>query len=154
MFNKVVSCYNKYMKYIKLSKGYICKVDDGTYTKLSSYNWFYNNGYANRRLGAGQISMHRELLGLYDKPGNKTKYVVDHINKDKLDNRIENLRLTTRSVNSFNMQRRKYDLPPAVTFHKNAKKWVVSYKKEVYKYFTDKKEAISFAKKTLDEHKH
>lgn len=43
-------------------------------------------------------------------------YMVDHINRDKRDNRIENLRLATRSQNAHNSVRPKKDgLPNGIS---------------------------------------
>ncbi len=44
--------------------------------------------------------MHRVIL--------KTKYIVDHKNGDKLDNRKENLRPATKSTNAMNMRKLGY----------------------------------------------
>lgn len=69
----------------------------------AQYRWYLNDGYARRgehfpgrRLVA--FAMHRELLGLTLGDGVE----VDHINRDKLDNRRSNLRETTHSGNMQN----------------------------------------------------
>lgn len=78
-------------------------VDDDDYDELIKYKWYVNTcGYASKykRLGKRQIGtlMHRLILGLSPKDG----FVVDHINRDILDNRKSNLRICTQSENIKN----------------------------------------------------
>jgi hypothetical protein len=98
------------MKYIQLTQGKQALVDDEDYEYLNQWKWFYNNGYAWRKLrissqkgDAGRIvlSMHRVI--------NKTPdgFYTDHINGNKLDNRKSNLRNVTRSQNLANSKLRK-----------------------------------------------
>lgn len=92
---------------IKLTKGYFAIVDDGAFDYLSQWRWKYTNGYAVRNVAITKrdkmgkrkyktIFMHRLL--------NNTPegYDTDHVNRDKLDNRICNLRTVTRSKNKHN----------------------------------------------------
>lgn len=68
-------------------------------SKVSDTKWTYNNGYAySFYYGA----MHRYILGLERSPGKKQDKVVDHINRDTLDNRKNNLRVTNNSGNQRN----------------------------------------------------
>lgn len=48
---------------------------------------------------------------------NKIVDVIDHINRDKLDNRIDNLRETNQHINILNVNNKGY------YYHKVAKKW-------------------------------
>lgn len=112
------------MKLIPLTHGFFAKVDDEDFESLSAFRWYRfasrkdqreggtvrpSNNYALRtywqkRIGDNPphrkiISMHRMLMR--PKPGE----VVDHINRDGLDNQKSNLRLCTRSQNSGNSGR-------------------------------------------------
>lgn len=92
---------------IKLTRGYSTIVDDDDYDYLMQWKWYakpdYLTVYAHRslhwKIGAKKhcrtLRMHRELIGV-------TGYFVDHINRDGLDNRRENLRLVTSSENMMN----------------------------------------------------
>jgi len=54
--------------------------------------------------------------------------VIDHINGDKKDNRLQNLRLVKHSENSKNLSRSKVNLSGVVGVHKRGSKWVAQIK--------------------------
>lgn len=74
-------------------------VDEEFYPLLSRKNWGIHSGYATCHITSGvnhRIFMHHLILG---REGN---YVIDHINQNKLDNRLENLRCIPHYVNMIN----------------------------------------------------
>lgn len=75
------------------------KVDNENYVLLSEYKWHYGGGYAYRQEGRKTIYMHRVIL---NNPRGKE---IDHINMEKLDNRVSNMRIASRKQNSFNKRR-------------------------------------------------
>lgn len=112
-------------KQIKLTQGKCALVDKEWHARLSLCKWYYDGRYARRkasRVNGRQsvIFMHREILGISD-----TKLSVDHVNRDKLDNRRQNLRLASGTEN--NMNRAKFSTNTSgykgVTWHKGIKKW-------------------------------
>lgn len=119
-------------KEIPLTQGKFALVDAEDYERLSEYSWCYDvNGYAYRRKTTGYyeselISMHHEILE--DIP---TGMVVDHKNRNKLDNRKTNLRVTTQSNNSANSPPRKGTSKyKGVHWSKEYKRWVAKIEKE------------------------
>lgn len=85
------------MKIIKATTGQEIKVSDEDYPLLSRHNWYVKKGYPVTSLGTKQIKIHRLVIGKLP-----PSYVTDHINRDKLDNRRENLRAITSLANCHN----------------------------------------------------
>lgn len=69
---------------------------------VSKYKWYLERGYAITSIKNKRMMMHHLILG---KPAPGMS--VDHINRDRLDNRRENLRFVTNSENSRNRTRGK-----------------------------------------------
>lgn len=66
---------------------------------LTDYNnWFIHQGYLYTRTLDKLISLHGLVFGPLQKKSN----MIDHINRDRLDNRKINLREVTRSINATN----------------------------------------------------
>ena len=116
--NKILGFYN--------SSDVECDVDEATYVKLEllgrakdtdqnyflvskskleyilRHSWYLgSNGYP-MTYTARSKTLHKNLLGKQE-PG----YVIDHINRNKLDNRFENLRIITSRENSYNRTKSK-----------------------------------------------
>lgn len=92
------------MKEIKLSQNKIALVDDEDYEELSKYTWClsktHDNFRAKTKIAGKQVLMHRLIMRVTD-----PKVQVDHINRDSLDNRKENLRLCNNSQNNINREK-------------------------------------------------
>uniref|UniRef100_A0A6M3IXR6 Putative HNH endonuclease n=1 Tax=viral metagenome TaxID=1070528 RepID=A0A6M3IXR6_9ZZZZ len=96
---------------ILLTKGKIAIVDAEDYERLARYNWYaiYHKSsdmyYAarNDRSTGNKICvlMHREILGL----GEYDEYLGDHIDRNSLNNRRLNLRVASKSLNSYNCKK-------------------------------------------------
>lgn len=102
------------MKEITLTKGLIALVDDEDFDKVNKYSWYtnikskYATPYAYRKAWLPQekkyanIAMHRFVLDIGGK-----HLAVDHINGNTLDNRKENLRVSTHAQNMMNTRIRR-----------------------------------------------
>jgi len=91
-------------KEIALVNGHgVALVDEEDYEELNQHRWYFQktkkgDGYAIRSRAGVTLSMHRVIMQF---PAG----LVDHRNGNKLDNRRENLRVATYSLNAFNLQR-------------------------------------------------
>ncbi len=120
---------------------------------ISALHWWpCRKGYARRRDGNKTIFAHRVIgARIYGKPLGPDN-VVDHINHDKLDNRRENLRITTHAGNS---QNRRCNPLRGTTWHKKVGKWqaAVNHLGKIYYcgLFACRSKAAEAAKQKRDE---
>ncbi len=70
-----------------LGAGRFAKVDTDDYNLVTRHSWHYRDGYAIAKINNKEVRMHRFILQITD-----PETVVDHINRNRLDNRRENLR--------------------------------------------------------------
>ena len=84
----------------KYGEGKFALVSDVDYEMLSKFSWYSNpGGYAMGCVEGKAISMHRLIVGLESIPKG---HHVDHVNRDRLDNRRCNLRVVTPHENVLN----------------------------------------------------
>jgi len=134
----IVECYHKGEKI------FIISAED--YDLVKEQHWYLGqNGYIYS--SGTQVLLHRYIM----KP--PSGYIVDHINRNKRDNRRENLRLANKSLNAFNSKIYKNNKSgvTGVYFRKNTKKWTaeikVNYRKICLGCYETKEEAINARKK-------
>lgn len=132
------------MKEIPLTQGKVALVDDADYEMINQWKWYYSHGYAVRNLWLNggkrqRIHMHRLLA---DAPADK---LVDHINRNPLDNRRGNLRLCTNGQNLMNGKVPSTNKSGYRGVNMNQGKWVARIKingKAIHLgVFTDKRDA-------------
>ena len=104
------------------------------------------DGYAATHIDGKPIMVHRFLMNPMPNE------LVDHINTNKMDNRICNLRLANKSENAYNSKKRSTNTSGTVGvyFRKDTQKWVAfirnNYKKICLGCFKDKEDAIKARK--------
>ena len=113
-------------------------VDDWNYNWLNQWRWsLHPSGYAyrlryNSKKGKYEnISMHQII---HKNPkGSQT----DHINRDPLDNREQNLRTATSSQNRMNIDLKRNNTSgyKGVYWHKRDKQWMVRIQKDYKQIF-------------------
>lgn len=123
------------------------KVDADDAPYLSQWSWcLHTNGYVYRLESVDgrkhSLRLHRLIVGL--KRGDK--HEVDHINRDRLDNRRANLRIVTNAQNKQNVPARGGSSKHrGVSRHGNG--WVASYYPVYIGYFKTEEEAAEAASK-------
>lgn len=105
-------------------------VSDEDYYDLLQTSWCSASGYASGRPQGKKVFMHSYI---FSKTSKEKLNVIDHINRNKLDNRRDNLRANTYSGNSHNCKKSKLSvLPKGVKAGKG--KWTSEITKDHKKY--------------------
>ena len=86
----------------KRGVGKFCITDYDTWHELAKSSWnLANTGYPQARINNKLWNLHEYLMR--DVEREKYVMVIDHINTNKLDNRVSNLRVVSRSENAKNL---------------------------------------------------
>jgi len=108
---------------IKDKNNSIIQISDEDFEMVSQHKWHVNkDGYVKGQANGKKVFLHRFILSA------QSGQVVDHSNGDKLDNRRENLKITTYQKNSENRKiskSKKSSQFRGVYYHKNSEKYVV-----------------------------
>lgn len=112
------------------------KVSAEDFDALAIYPWHINgkNGYAIRSDAQQRtVLMSRQILGL--QRGDKRE--ADHINRDRLDNRRENLRAVTKAENAVNRGSNPNSTSRfrGVCWHRAANAWQAQARHRCVKYY-------------------
>lgn len=132
------------MKIIPLTRGYFTFVNDEDFDYLNQWKWQYTGGYAARGVKIPRtrrnktILMHHVILN--------TSSMVDHLDRNKLNNQRSNLRLATRADNNRNQGLRKDNASGYKGVSKYHGKWAANIQVDGSKQvflggFTDPEEA-------------
>ena len=109
------------MRTIPLTRGMLTLVDDELFDYINQYKWQFNTKYASRSvwINGKKNFLYLHHLILPKKEG----YEIDHINRDRLDNRSKNLRYATSAQNHYNNAPRKDSRSGIKGVQKIGKKW-------------------------------
>lgn len=126
---------------IKTKKGEEIIIDSEDYDLLANKAWYLDSdGYASTTVWNpttkrnAKVRMHRLLMNVTD-----SRIIVDHKNRNRVDNRKDNLRIATRAENNRNSKARngcssKYK---GVSYHPKKKKFFVRIQDKHVGYFTN-----------------
>lgn len=130
---------------IPFGHGFYTEVDDDTYEELSKFKWYgskRNDGnIIPARKNKTLVFMHRQIIGA------KKGEIVDHIDRNTLNNQISNLRIVTTFQSSCNTKSRKNSTSKfkGVSWNKRRNRWrvvIMKNQKQIYVgTFTDEVEA-------------
>ena len=141
-------CRNKYNIFPKGVAGISDKNGNTAYIDVDDLDKVYNYTFCKDNCGYFRtgtqdkkyIPLHDIIVGDYD----HDKYVVDHINRCKLDNRKSNLRIVSQKQNCLNQKIRKNNTSGfnGVSFCKDRNKFNAYYGKKRIGRFKTLEEAI------------
>lgn len=94
------------MKEIKLSNSdKVALVDDCDYDIVSMFNWHVHHGYAQRQQvfdGKREIILLHRFIWYLHNGVPEGEYIIDHIDRNRLNDSLSNLRLATKDGNAQN----------------------------------------------------
>ena len=129
--NEVNKKYNKYELTGEYGIGYDSKgnefyFDLEDYDKIKDYYWYNRYGYFSNETINGKIYLHKLIMNVSE----LENMVIDHINRQRNDNRKCNLRLATVIQNSYNANIPKDNTSGyiGITWDKSRNKWIAGIK--------------------------
>ena len=148
---------------IKLTRGYYALVDESDFERLNRHKWQVNvrNGRPRqagrterRNQKSRYLTMHRVIMNPPE------HMIVDHINRNPLDNRRANLRLSTPQQNSWNRscpRNSKGSKYTGVSLDRDGQKWrvriVIDGESRFLGYYDDEKAAAMAFDKAARKHR-
>lgn len=105
--NKIELC-DTYIKIFNSDHTDFCMIDKEDYDSIKQYCWYKDsNGYwvSNNRKQDGKretVKLHQEIATIKYRKYDKNYLLPDHLNRNKSDNRKQNLLLKSRRDNSIN----------------------------------------------------
>lgn len=111
--NAIIKIYNKNKEFVDN-----IIIDDDKWHELMKYSYSLRGGHVRAYINSKKIELHRYLMNA---PEN---FIVDHINNEPLDNRVNNLRISTDKQNTYNTKKRENTLSKfkGIVIIKNSKK--------------------------------
>lgn len=104
-------------------------VDDDKWHELSLMSWYISSGYAKSINNGSSIYMHRMITRA------QPNDIVDHINHNKLDNRLNNLRIVHPNVNAHNRMKKINCTSSFIGVSLNKNRWEANVKYQGKKYY-------------------
>lgn len=143
--------YNKYdlsrdicVGYTNKNEAFLFDIED--YDLIKDYCWYIDaKGYVSTKYGEGHIKLHQLIMRDVSLPNG---YVIDHIDRNKLNNSKSNLRILSFRENVINKDAPKNNTSGIIGVHwsNNNKRWIaqitVNSKKIYLGSFIDKHDAI------------
>ena len=115
-----------------------------------------DNGYIRFRVNGVLERAHR-MAWLYNNGVLEPDMVVDHINHNKLDNRLSNLRLVSKSENSKNLSKPKNNTSGVAGVYKDRGRWrskiTVNGKNKYLGTYSNKEGAVKSRMEALERYK-
>ena len=108
-------------------------VDECDFDFLNKYTWHTSNGYARALVNGKMTLRHRLIMGLKD-----SKILIDHRNRNRIDNRKENLRICSYSENQKNKKPSGKSQYLGVSIHSQKRKYI-NKNNEIVIYYTKPK---------------
>ena len=155
--NKMTPTQTAELIEVELNNGKVAITNIRYSCLVRQYNWWYDReGYARTNVGVGKNRVKKAMHQIIFPA--QSPLVTDHINGNKLDNRIENLRHCTRQENSWNNNKGYgYSKYKGVSFdkHSNSNPWRSRIKKDykiidLGRFNTENEAAIAYNEACID----